>query len=361
MKKNFRAIWSLLLAVLVVFGLSACGTDSDSDTTGDTSSSSSSGGDATSSSGGDATSSGGDMTTGPSNQTCADLINCLNGAADEAAQTACSDDSTTQAQSDAGALGNCIQTNGCDMLPEADQAACLEQNCATEVSACSGGGGGDCSAITQVASTGETCNQTMPCADGALCIVTEAGATDGVCQQPCVPNECEDFCTMDEVCSPLQNGGGACAPNPVGSCDEIVQATATGATCNQSAPCENGAVCIVEASGSADGTCRQACVPNQCENFCAMGDICAPLQNGGGACGPSPVGTCDTIVQASEINQACGQTSGACPDGAVCIITMQGATEGTCLQACIPTDCEQFCAMGQTCNAVPGSGGGACQ
>ncbi len=39
---------------------------------------------------------------------------------------------------------------------------------------------------------------------------------------------------------------------------------------------------------------------------------------------------------------------------------MQGATEGTCRQACVPGECEEFCGTETSCMSLQGGGSGAC-
>jgi hypothetical protein len=147
-------------------------------------------------------------------------------------------------------------------------------------------------------------------------------------------------------------GGGEVDGGEATGCDNIVANLEADEVCT-GAPgeCSDG-VCI-QFTGEDDSTCRQECVPGECEEFCRGARSCLTvLEPGGGprlredgrvmgVCGVRPTGD---LVEFDE----CGQDIGQCVVGTLCI-TIGGSATSICLPECTFGDCPEFEGMQSEC------------
>jgi hypothetical protein len=213
-----------------------------------------------------------------------------------------------------------------------------------------GGGAGNCNIATQDCPTGNAC----------MVRVDQSGTS-------CFPGVCDvvtqNCAATTDKCSYLgqADGGGIRGCAPTG-------AVAEGQPCTMPDNCAKGMICVGP-QGSA--TCQKFCYrttdctgTGQCIGAvqipgtpelpatCVTLTTCDPLSQSscpsGQGCyltqtGPSCLGA-GTVA----LNGTCGQATGNCTPGNLCLVTMQGATSGTC---------KPFCNLD---GGMPNCGAGSC-
>lgn len=123
-------------------------------------------------------------------------------------------------------------------------------------------------------------------------------------------------------------------------CSQVPTTTMAGQDCTTDEAAQtcadNDGLCA-GATGAEARTCYQACVPDQCEDFCTGGDVCIPLADNPdtpeneseliGVCAEVPTG--DVVAY-----EQCGQNFGACQAGLACLVAAAGDVDGRCFPEC---------------------------
>ena len=237
------------------------------------------------------------------------------------------------------------------------QGVCLLGKTGTkgEGAACSSGaecGSGLCLQSGGVATCQTPCTAQKPCGAGKTCSALP-GKDFGVCEgqkQPlgtgCTTNgQCQTgICagtaggaTCVQACSaaaPCPAGQGCLAINGGSACFGLGD-TATGGACKTASGCKTG-LCADLGKGF---VCAQPCGPGACPS----GQVCTPLQGGGGAC----------TTPAKKLADGT-----ACTDSAACLsgLCVGSETSATCVPPC---SASKPCPAAMACVPLTG-GGGAC-
>ena len=196
---------------------------------------------------------------------------------------------------------------------------------------------GQCLVLPQSAVCTTSCNpqSSSSCPAGLECV---GQGIDGVCYplgegnigEPCVTaTDCASF-----ECLGIGNGQGICT-----------ESCTTDAQCGTGVLCALG-YCIPSGDTGFGGACES---PTECQgSICNFGkcskecdtDIDCP---GDGMC---PAGVC-TIGAQGQLGDVCGAGAEVCVAGLFCLVTEQGATQGTCQEGCdVRTD---VCSAGKLC------------
>jgi hypothetical protein len=218
---------------------------------------------------------------------------------------------------------------------------------------------------------GQACNLSATggnCPVGQSCMRTGDG-TSTVCFAGDCDIVTQNCPTATDTCTyaGLPDGGVGRACLPAGTAME-------GAACSQQVACGKGLLCV-------GGTCSKLCyVDTNCTNGarCASGvtvmgspeiattcvtlQACDPLLQNcpqGQGCYLSDMGA--VCVSAGTVaNNATCTPAANCVPGNLCLVTMQGATSGTCKQFCNLDGGMPSCGAG-ACNGLQGVPYGACQ
>ena len=102
----------------------------------------------------------------------------------------------------------------------------------------------------------------------------------------------------------------------------------------------------IQFSGEDASTCRQECVPGECETFCRAWDMCLTVLDSTGAprvredgrtmgvCGVQPTGDLQPFAQ-------CGGDLGRCTSGTICM-SVGGSETSMCLPECTTSECPEY-------------------
>jgi len=203
---------------------------------------------------------------------CASVFDCLGGCdqTDQACAEACLDAASPDGQALANAVLQCVNTACADAADDAAFQACANANCATEITACFGGGGNngaggdllclqdcagnaDCPAeqscvdVTgqgnmecvegqNVPADAPACNPDGSCAAGSTCFEVgggggnNGGGQDGFCLQPCAATA---DCPAGQTCVDVTGQGNM-------ECVEGQNVPADAPSCNGTTPCPEG-------------------------------------------------------------------------------------------------------------------------
>jgi hypothetical protein len=148
-------------------------------------------------------------------------------------------------------------------------------------------------------------------------------------------------CNSGQTCYEVAAGEGAC----INASGDPFPANAP--VCNASVTCPSGYTCYVRQQGDTSGQCLEDCTPSTTTDAGT-----SPTPDGGGV---SPGdGRCDsgqTCYQVAVGEGACINASGSdpfpasapvcsasvtCPSGYTCYVRQSGATQGNCLEDCVP-------------------------
>ncbi|MBI5509046.1 MAG: fibro-slime domain-containing protein [Deltaproteobacteria bacterium] len=228
-----------------------------------------------------------------------------------------------------GTGGGCTLPSDCDS-GSCDPVAreCLAATCADGAMNGSETGvdcGGSCAALTPA----QTCLNGQGCATGADC-------TSQVCQ--------DDVCRIDTCNNGGKDGnetGVDCGGNSCGRCDP-------GGGCQTSADCASG-VCaglVCQTASCADGVTNQDETDVDCGGICtarcATGDGCLTnIDCDSGLCVTlrcRPTGCADNLQDGTETGVDCGGSCGPCPTGDGCALPSDCAS-GVCAGTCQAPTC----------------------
>ncbi|MBW2702386.1 MAG: lamin tail domain-containing protein [Deltaproteobacteria bacterium] len=294
--------WSLLLVLVVAFGLAGCG-DDESNPTCDPAC--------------DANlcmtcQDGTCVTTCTAGQTCnagtcVDDTTC-DPACDANLCMACVD-GTCESTCTAGQIcdaGTCVADNTCDPACDADLCmACVDGTCESTCAlgqVCDGAG-------TCVADT--TCD---PACDADLCMTCDAGT----CVTSCTEGQTCDgsgTCVADNVCDPACDAD-QCMTCVDGTCES---------TCTEGQTCDGSGTCVADTTcdPACDADLCMTCVDGACESTCTLGQVC----DGAGTCVAD-----DTCSPACDADMCMVCSDGTCVTSCTAVEACDGA--GACVSNC---------------------------
>ncbi len=306
----------ILIAFLVLFGLTACGSDE------------------------------------PDANTCTTDSECELGTVCSATKTCVS-----------ATCDFCTPLQVCYKATPTSEGSCSKPQCSTNTVADDCRGGETCSkglCVSAGTSTGE-CTKNEDCDEGERCNISDQCVADvpDVCTGPmdcpnnerCVDEKCVGGCSLDIHCADSE----FCAADDTcqTGCRENAQCAADGKVCNEgtcecnATSCPDGKACL------ADGNCGEA---TSCEDItCSPETVCNPVDF---ACIPK------CTPETCNVNEICNEDTGACE-----ITNCPGDDPNQCdgeptrnkwnAESCFCAECleddECNVAAGETCNA-----GGKC-
>jgi|GEM_PF-638608 len=215
-----------------------------------------------------------------------------------------------------GALSYCTQT--CGNCP--DGFAC--QNIAGEGNICVFSEG----SLAPPVGRGETCNPT-PCEEGLECLQFQENTTEGECVAFCTPNAASN----PECVAAYEDCFSITQDDSVGACIPVYGDVETGGTCTDDALCQRGNLCLLNAEGSADGTCYAECNPQDATHpTCGANDECVSVSEM-----DATLGVCVLSYGDVEDGGDCGaDETQLCQRGSICLLVEEGADSGICFGEC---------------------------
>ena len=196
-------------------------------------------------------------TGGGTGTTCSGIASCVAACgSDTTCATKCVSKGTADGQKKFNALLSCISTQiaGSCKTQCADRSStgcstCIKTACATQYTACSGGG------TPGTAGFGDKCSQSAPCKTGMICAMTVSGATAGFCTQSCTskggpctgaPTGTEAYCILSDGKTP-----------PTSYCAFLCKYK--GSSGPKTVPCPSQLTCSTTESPAGSG--QYSCVP----------------------------------------------------------------------------------------------------
>ncbi|MGI5863030.1 MAG: hypothetical protein ACOX6T_13345 [Myxococcales bacterium] len=217
-----------------------------------------------------------------------------------------------------GKCTGCPSGQTCDPTSWQCKATTCTPNCSGKACGDADGCGGKCSGSCP---TGQFCNASFTCQTGTCtpsCAGKACGDADGC------GGKCYGTCAGNQVCNATTfvcEAAGSCDPSTCGQgqgCYNPVTGTSSGATVCTCLPATQtrpdtcaayGLVCDMDLDNPAPASCRMPEVWDDCDPNgagCAEGNICVPLQGGGGVCAAE----CWSPTSCDDPMTACFQAQG---------------------------------------------------